>query len=343
MKKFYLFCYLFIGIISTTEAQSLDLKDLIDFSVDKSDKFINHIQRKGYTRDYNNKESRNLFLYEREEKGKTVRRAINFSTGMNAEQILYRTSCETERMELDKQMAKAGFITYSRPSTPEALYQKDQYLLTRVTEEIDSMKMHTYSLVKQSLPKATDIVFAEDLQQLGSHENLVYLFGEQNVVKEIFNYSETEKANCSVLFPGTPREAIFIWSDQVHFRDVELLVFGGSLESMTTRYLRLPHNQWRSRQGIYAGMTLKDLEHQNGGPVSFYGWSSEMPGTLLPSNSGNINFKKLGLVLNCLNCEQSETRKMPVVNSSRETDDRRIYVTTIIVVPEKQTHVTALR
>lgn len=343
MKKFYLLCFLFIGTVYTSEAQSFDLKDLMEFSVDKSDKFVNHIQRKGFERDNNNPDSRNLFFYEKEEKGKMVRRALNFSSAINAEHILYRTSCVAERSELDKQMVKAGFITYSRPASPEAFYQKGPYLLTRVTEEIDGVLMHTYSIVKQVLPNAGEINYAEDLQQLSSHENLVFIFGENNVVKEIFNYSETEKANCSILFPGTAREAIFIWTDQVHFRDIELLILGGSLETMTTKYLRLPHNQWRSKQGIYAGMTLKDLELRNGGPVSFYGWSSEMAGTLLPSNSGNINFKKLGLVLNCLNCDQSETRKLPVVNSSKETDDRRIYVTTLIIVPEKQTQVTALR
>lgn len=343
MKKFYLLFYLFIGIIYTSEAQSFDLKDLMEFSVDKSDKIVNHLQKKGYKRDYNNAENRNLFLYEKEEKGRTVRRAFNFSPGMNTEHVLYRTSCEAERMELDRQMVKAGFNTYNNPGSSEALYQKDQFHLTRVTEVVDGVTMHTYSFVKRELPKASDVRFAEDLAQLTSHEYLVSVFGENNVVKEVFRYSETEKSNCSILFPGTAREAIFIWTDQVHYREIELLVLGGSLESMTTKYLRLPHNQWRSKQGVYAGMTLKDLELQNGGPVSFYGWSSEMAGTLLPNNSGNLNFRKLGMVLNCLNCEDSETKKLPVVNSSIETDDRRIYVTTIIVVPEKQKEVTALR
>ncbi len=343
MKQFYFLCALFISSLQIAQAQSFSLKDLMDYSPDKADKFTTHLLKKDYRRNCDNPDNLNAFVYHEEEKGRMVYRTIQFSSGWKEENIVYQTSCETEKWEFDRQMQKAGFVNYSERRTPAAVFQKDGYTITVSTEKTDSTTIHTYALVKRELPKIRDIVFAEDLLALTSHEYIAAIFGHDNVVKDMFKYSEEEKTSCTILFPGTAREVIFIWTDQDNLRDLELMVLGGSLQGMATTQLRLPHNQWRSSQGVYAGMTLKDLELKNGGPVSFYGWASEMPGTILPSNAGNINFKKLGLVLNCLNCDESSTAKLPVVNSAKETDDRRIYVTTLILVPEREKQVTAQR
>jgi hypothetical protein len=342
MKKFYTLTLLFIGIFQITVGQSFTLKDLMEFSGDKSDKLTNHILRKDYRQDFNDADRRNVYVYSKQEKGIPVRREIEFNSALQEDHIAYKTTSAAEKFEFEKQIIKEGFVNYD-PNAKETFLQKDQYTLHVVTESLEDRPVYSYSLVKRQLPKISEINFAEDLLMLNSHEYIAAVFGADNVVKETFHFSETETSKCSVLFPGTPREAIFIWNDQHYYRDIDLVVLGGSLNTMTTKYLRLPHNQWRSKQGVHAGMPLKDLELLNGGPVSFYGWASEMAGILLPSNAGNLNFKKLGLVLNCLNCEESATAKMPVVNSKSETDDRRIYVTTLIMVPEKQKQVTALR
>jgi hypothetical protein len=342
MKKFYTLA-LFIILVNICEAQSFGLKDLMEFSPNKAEKLTTHLLKKDYHRDYNDPDTRNLFLYQKEEKDRLISRRVQFGSALNQDYIVYATSCIDEKSELEKEIAKAGFQNYNPGRTAENFLQKDEYTLTISTEIMDSVPLYKYALVKTALPKASDIQYAEDLLLVTSHEFLSSLFGAHNVVKEAFQYSETEKSNCSILFPGTAKEAIFIWEDQQHYRGIELIVLGGSLNTATTQYLRLPHNQWRSKQGVHAGMPLKDLEILNGGPVSFYGWASEMAGTLVPTSSGNIDFKKLGVVLNCLNCDESATSKLPVVKSNAETDDRRIYVTTLILVPDKQKQVTALR
>jgi hypothetical protein len=52
-------------------------------------------------------------------------------------------------------------------------------------------------------------------------------------------------------------------------------------------------------------MTLKELLNLNGKDFDFYGNSSEFPLMVDPANSGEIDFKKTGIVLNCLNCNGS--------------------------------------
>lgn len=103
------------------------------------------------------------------------------------------------------------------------------------------------------------------------------------------------------------------------------------------------HNLWRSNQGIYSGMSLQELQDLNGGDLNFYGWHLEQAGMLAPRNSGNINFKRVGIVLNCLNCTDRSYKSVNIVKSSEQlAEDRKIYVSTLIVIPEKEEAATAI-
>ncbi len=318
------------------------MKDLLEYSEEKAEKFTARILKKDYERDQRGVH-RNLYVYRKEEKEGFVRRSVNLQNAINEEVITYQTSSVAERNLLNDQVSKLGFINYDNRKGPQIFYQKGEFTITMQSEVADSMQVYSYRVARRSLPRARDIIYAEEMLALASHEYIETVFGKGSVIKDVFYFSEKEKSVCSILFPGTEKEVIFIWGEEGNCREIDLMVFGGGLQTTQVNQLLLPHNVWRSRQGVYAGMTLKDLELQNGGPVSFYSWASEMAGTLLPSNSGKIDFKKLGVVLNCLNCNIRSYEKTPVVNSAIETDDRRIYVTTLVLVPEKQKQVTALR
>ena len=94
-------------------------------------------------------------------------------------------------------------------------------------------------------------------------------------------------------------------------------------------------NKWRSTQGIYLGMTLRDLEQLNGAPIEFYGWDSEQPGIVSPKNKGKIDFKKLGVQLNCLDCNEDKYySKNNLLNSTEILQQNgRVYVSMLILVP----------
>ncbi|HEY1114700.1 MAG TPA: hypothetical protein VGE66_14105, partial [Chitinophagaceae bacterium] len=65
---------------------------------------------------------------------------------------------------------------------------------------------------------------------------------------------------------------------------------------------------------------------------------------LAPRNSGQIDFKKIGVVLNCLNCYDRSLNAVSIVKSSEQlAEQRKIYVSTMIIIPEKEEAATAIR
>ena len=49
-------------------------------------------------------------------------------------------------------------------------------------------------------------------------------------------------------------------------------------------------------------MNLRELRRLNGNDFSFYSVRSKYSGMVLPETAGNIDFKKEGVVLACMNC-----------------------------------------
>ena len=59
-------------------------------------------------------------------------------------------------------------------------------------------------------------------------------------------------------------------------------------------------NQWNFQSGIYSGMSIRDLLRINGSDFQFYGLDSEFSMMVEPQNTGNIDFKKTGIMLTSL-------------------------------------------
>jgi hypothetical protein len=143
-----------------------------------------------------------------------------------------------------------------------------------------------------------------------------------------------------VLYPNTSRQVIFIWNDEENLRDLAFVLIGGQLQAENSRsyHKQVEQNVWQTRQGIYAGMSLHELQRLNGSAIGIWGWESEQPGVVTGKNSGIIDFNKLSLVLNCLDCnEDSYYSKNEVLNSENVLrEGRRVYVSSIIVLPKKE-------
>ena len=71
-----------------------------------------------------------------------------------------------------------------------------------------------------------EIVFAEDLLTLDSHEFLVAAFGKGNVKEDWFYFTAENRKKCSVIFPNTSRQAIFIWEDEDNRREISFILIG---------------------------------------------------------------------------------------------------------------------
>jgi hypothetical protein len=87
------------------------------------------------------------------------------------------------------------------------------------------------------------------------------------------------------------------------------------------------------------------LQLLNESPINFYNWQMEQAGMLAPKNQGKLDFNKIGLVLNCLNCSESgNVRQASIINSESQLAlDKKIYVSTIVILPEKEKPATASR
>ncbi|ANE52838.1 hypothetical protein [Flavisolibacter tropicus] len=350
MRPFYLF-YIFLIISPFANSQQFSIKDLIDFTSYSANKFDNHIAKKDFRRDYYApQESVSISNYvQKIKKGDSTIRSIAYGSTNGKFSIHYQTSSQGEREALKQQLAAVGFhsLANSATTSDEGVMMQQGNLRAYSTVEIrDSVPLYTFIIERKELPKAKDIQFAEDLLSIPSHEYLSYVFGADAVKKDVFYYSDTDTNKCTVLFPNSNKQVIFIWDDEANYSNTAFILIGGQLQTTNTAQtnLSIEHNLWHSRQGIYSGMTLRELQALNEGPINFYSWGQEQEGMLAPKNHGRIDFTKVGVVLNCLNCSDGRYQKTSVVSSDTQIQqDKKIYVSTIIIIPEKEKSATASR
>ena len=214
---------------------------------------------------------------------------------------------------------------------------KEQLTLKYSEEKQDTVQSYILSATKKLLPKIKDLHFAEDLLQLDAHIYLEALFGKHNVKEETFYFSETLQKKCSIIYPNTSRQAIFLWNDEVSLKDLAFIIIG-EYENKSAQNIQSPLTlaQWKSKQGISCGMNLKELEMLNQKEINFYRWRTSMSGTL-SSNKGQIDFSKVEIVLDCLNCNfVSAQGDEEIINSTEATDQKqKWYVRSFAVIPSK--------
>lgn len=219
------------------------------------------------------------------------------------------------------------------------MYQRGSIRIFPSVKQESDHNVYAFEVQRKELPKATEIAFAEDLLQLVSHEYLASVFGPDHVKKDVFYFSEKEVNRCSVLFPNTSLQVVFVWKDEANQKEIAYMLIGGQVRTASSQayHKTIEMNKWQSSQGIYLGMPLKELERLNGAPIEFYGWDSEQPGMVSPQNKGRINFKKLGVELNCLDCNEDKYySKSKLLNSTEILQQNgRVYVSMLILVPEE--------
>lgn len=351
MKLFYAFVLVFIHSASAY-GQPFHVKDLIDFTGYTVNKFDNHVtKKKEFRRDYYAPQENTIFnnYIQKQTKDDQTIRTIAIETLAGKTAIHFQTSLQQERDVLLQQLKASGFRSYTdggaATSEGEMLQHGNLRAYTSI-EVRDSVPLYTFIIERKELPKAKDLLYAEDLLPLNSHEYLSYIFGEGAVKKDVFYYSDTETNKCSVLFPNTNRQLIFVWNDEKNYSNTAFIVVGGQLKPLGAGQtnLSIEHNLWRSKQGVYSGMTLRELQALNEAPINFYSWGQEQEGMLAPKNQGKLDFTKIGLVMNCLNCKDGNYQQAGVVSSeSQIQQDKKVYVSTIIILPEKEKPATASR
>lgn len=339
MKKLYITLFIALGTFSA-QAQGFSMEDLVSLTSVTSAKFDAFLAKKGYRAAgiYAGSDSLAYTYFDKKAKEQVPDKRILKCDRNDMATIAYQTSEQAEFDRLCKQLQQEGYTFTRKDGKP--LYQKANITIKTQTWLDDSRPVYSFVVEKKVLPLASEIMYAEDFLQLESHEYLAAVFGPQNVRKDVFYFSEDEMNNCSVLFPNTTRQVIFIWKDETSRKDIDFLLVGGNLRSENAVNLHRPvaQNNWQSRSGIRSGMTLRELQELNGGPITIYGWESEQPGVVSENNNGKIDFKKVGVVLHCLDCNEDRYySKSSLINSATLlAQSRRVFVSTLVILPVRQ-------
>lgn len=313
--------------------------DLVNLTSATSNQFDNYVSKKGYRSAGLNAESnsRAYTYFDKRAKEEQPDKQIFKHDKDDKAIVAYQTTVQAEFDRLCRQLQEDGYAFSRRDGEP--FYQKGNITITASTRMQEEKPVYSFTVEKKTLPAARDVVFAEDLLQLSSHEYLAAVFGRNNVRKDVFYFSEDEVNSCSVLFPNTGNQVIFIWKDEAGKRELDFLLIGGHLRTAgsASYHQQVELSNWRSKQGIRTGMTLQELQDLNGEPFVIHGWDSDRPGVVAENNKGQVDFKKLGVVLNCLDCNADRyySNSSTLNSANLLAKGRRVYVSTLVVLPPR--------
>lgn len=254
------------------------------------------------------------------------------------------TSSFDEYLDGQNRLKQAGFFYINSKDTVSnskdtslmtaELFQKRNITVQASSGVTDDETVHTFLLQKKELPNPDNIRYAEDLLKFDSHEHLVSVFGENNVKKDFYFFSEKELKNCSVLFGNSNRQVVFIWDDENNLNKLSFIMISGVLPTASTIEYdgNISQNAWTLKNGIYSGMRVKNLLELNENDFKFYGIDSEFSLMVEPVKTGNIDFKKIGIVLNCFNCNGPVLLNKPKVSATDAVDNSlALYVSYIMI------------
>jgi hypothetical protein len=348
LRKLSLFIYLLFSLLSA-QSQLFTASNLLEVTKVAKDKMEKYLFKQGFNfigtefkgdtiaREYQYKP-----LVKKGKKKDSVDRSITYFSLRDEFSFIFYTSSADEGLRIKNEFKKDGFFSNNEnDSFPElaSLYQRDDITAVILSKTIDSLTEFSFHIRKQKLPKPKEIVFAEDLFVFNSHEYLRYYFGDDNVKKDFYFFSEDKLIKCSVLFPNTNRQVVFLWDDEVNNCNIAKLFIGGQLRTGSAiDYNRtIAENIWQLKSGIHPGMSLYTLRMLNDAAFNFYGGSTAKAGMVFTDSTGKINFKKENIILGCINCTDADFLKKAVFNSDEALEEERIlFVHTIILQPDKK-------
>jgi len=326
--------------------QTFSAKDFLITSSLSSKKLENYLSRKNFSPSGNRSQDGvlvNIYSLKPGKKNKNKKDSLNIKRIIETFQIknnfsfTYYTSLKNEFTESLKTLKESGFFCGNENDTASILFQrKDLSVVANFIKEPAGDTLYSLLFTQQELPSPEKIQVAEDLLQFYSHEYLVSVFGEKNVIKDIYYFSEKEMVKCSVLFPKTSRQAVFIWGDEPNLCKPSYLIIGGNTNVASSANYDgvIGENVWNSKEGIYSGMSLNSLIRLNGNGFKFYGKNSKFPYMIVPENTGTLNFKTNMVVLGCLNPTGSRLLNNATIDADEIlSDNLGMFVHMMMIVP----------
>lgn len=330
------------GFIYNIQAQSFTIDDLVALSSLSPKKFDNYMQEKGYKsggRMMQDDAMAFTFFEKRKitpEDSVFETRRVGLYKKDNAYCFAFHTTCKKEYEDGLMRLKSSNFFqgeTTDSTSQDTLFFQKKNLTVHVSTEVEDDSLVYTFLLKKNELPSS--VQFAEDLLGFDSHEYLVSYFGEANVQKDVYYFSEKKIKKCSVLYGNSNRQVVFVWEDENNLRKLSYVLVSGILptENGLPFTDNIGRNIWVFKSGIYSGMSIRDLLRINGKDFKFYGVDSEFSMMVEPVNTGNIDFTKTGIMLTSLDGKAPILKKAKV--SAEDVVENRIalHVFYIMLTP----------
>jgi hypothetical protein len=325
------------------QSQSLTVDDLVNLSSVSPQGFDEYIVKKGFSvkrRSIVDNEMGYTF-FENKSPGDSsaINRSINIYKKSDTWCIALRTSSADEFAEGRNRLKKMKFFSDAMSDTSlkaPLLFQKRAITIQASYDMSESEPGYIFLMKKKDIPDPGSIQYAEDLLKFDSHEYLVACFGENNVKKDTYVFSETESKKCSILFPNSNEQAVFIWDEENNYRKLSYIAITGTLSTPeAVQYSgSFGHNKWELKNGIYQGMRLSDLLRLNSNDFEFYGNKSEFSMMVEPKVTGSINFKFIGIGFNCFNCDRAALLDKQKVNASDAVNNNlAMHVSCIMISP----------
>lgn len=336
----------------TVQAQQFYADDLLKMLSLTSEKAEVTVQKKGYL--FSAEETKGdtaykTFIvripYKKRKKEFTDR---NISIGQVKEEpvIIYNTTKADDFLKIKVALEKkhysvSGLFTGCPPLF--FIFRNKEYTITSQTFKQDTLTWYSLCFHKKKLPAKQDIHYAEDLLQFDSHEYLTAVFGTEHLKSDLYYFSDEEVSKCSVLFPNTPMQVVFIWEDELNFRKLSSVIIGGRDEmrkpSDPKTEIIVSENKWRFHHNIYLGMSLQQMRTIHGENFDFFGANSKYTGLIRPNKTGTISFNKHHFLLGCLNCKESqEFRKKEIISADEAARKGLIlFLSSVVLIPEKET------
>jgi hypothetical protein len=334
-----------ILLVCNVHSQEFSAKDFLFASSVSSKKLESYLTKNNFLpggSKFQDGNQVNIYRFLKPQKNKkkkdtlNIHRTIEIFRTKNNFSFTYQTSLKNEFDESLLELRESGFFCGNEKDTTGILFQRKNITVLASTLREGDDTLYSLVINQQELPLPETIQFAEDLLQFYSHEYLVSVFGGANVIKDLYYFSEKDVAKCSVLFPKTSRQAVFIWEDNANLCKPAYLIIGGNMNTGTISNYEgvIGENVWNSKAGIYSGMSLNSLMKLNGNSFKFYGKNSPSPYMIVPENTGTINFKTNRVVLGCLNPSGSRLLNNSTVSADEvESDNLGIYVYMMMILP----------
>lgn len=266
-----------------------------------------------------------------------TRRLLKFQ---NEEDIsfAFQTSSREEYGDALSKLKEEGFTCAAAGDNLDTaiLFQKKNITVQGRPVPGENTRLYGLFFQQKKMPSSRSVLYAEDLLQFTSHEYLSTFFGAGNVRKDVYYFSEKEMNRCSVLFPNTPRQAVFIWEDETNLVGLSHVIIGGAIPTAGSADFnrQIRENNWMLENGVHFNMKLDELIRLNGEDLSFYGRDSKYFLSVVPEKRGEIDFSSTGVVLDCINCAGSAELDERIVSGTTASEQSlNLHVGMIILTP----------